>query len=65
MRLADSNRRLSSSILKILIEDRRTIHAQRVNNIKKIVELIVGDMVMARTAVQRDASTNKVAKLNY
>ena len=38
LRLTDSNRRFSSSILKILIEGRRTIHAERVNNNKNIVE---------------------------
>ena len=65
LRLIDSNRRFSSSILKILIKDRRNMHAERVNNNKKSVELIVGDIVMARTAVQSDASTNKVAKLSY
>ena len=36
LRLADYNRRLSSSILKLLIEDRRTVHAERVNNIKML-----------------------------
>ena len=49
----------------MLIKDRRFIHAERVNNIKNIVELIVGDIVMARTTVQSDVSTNKVAKLSY
>ena len=65
LRFTDSNRRLSSFIWKILIEDRRTIHAERVNNNKNIVVLIVGDIVMARTTVQSDTSTNKVAKLSY
>ena len=65
LRLTDFNRRFSSSILKILIEDRRNMHAERVNNNKSIVELIVGDIVMARTAVQSDASTNKVVTLSY
>ena len=41
------------------------MHAERVNNNKKIVELIVGNIVMVRTTVQSDASTNKVAKLSY
>ena len=36
LRLTDSNRRFSSSILKLLIEDRRTVHAERVNNIKML-----------------------------
>ena len=65
LRLADSNRRFSSSILKILIDDRRTIHAERVNNNKNIFDFIVGDIVMVRTAVQSNATINKVAKLSY
>ena len=65
LRLTDSNRRFSSAILKILIEDRRDAHAERVNNNKNIVTLVVGDIVMARTAVHSDASSNKVAKLSY
>ena len=65
VRLTDSNRRLSSSILKVLIEDRWAMHAERVNNNTNIVELTVGDIVMARTAVQSDASIIKVATLNY
>ena len=51
--------------MKILIRDRCEIHAERVNNNKNIVELVVGKTVMARTAVETDASTNKVAKLSY
>ena len=31
LRLTDSNRRFSSAILKILIEDRRDAHSERVN----------------------------------
>ena len=65
LRLTDSNRRFSSSVLKILIEDRREAHAERVNNDKNVIELVDVDIVMTRTAVQSDASTNKVAKLSY
>ena len=65
LRLTDTNRHFSSSILKILMEDHREAHAERVNNNKNIVELVVGDIVIARTAVQSDAFTNKVAKLCY
>ena len=58
LRLTDSNHRFSSSILNILIEDRREAHSERVNNNKNIVELVVGDIVMARTAVQSDEPMN-------
>ena len=63
--LTDSNRRLSSSILKLLIEDCPTSHSKRVNNNKNVVELVVGDIVMMKTAIQIYISTNKVAKLSY
>ena len=65
LQLTDSNRQFSSTILVILIEDCRDAHADRVNNNKRIVNLVVGDIVMARTAVHSDASSNKVAKLSY
>ena len=51
--------------MKILIEDRRKTHAEQVNNNRNIVELVVGDIVIAWTTIQSDASTNKVAKLSY
>ena len=49
----------------LLIKNRRTTHAERVNNSKKIVELVIGDIVMTRTTIQSDASTSRVAKLSY
>ena len=48
----DSSRHLSSSILKILIEDRRTAHAECINNNRNVVVLEPGDIFMARTAIQ-------------
>ena len=65
LRLTDSNCRFSFFILKVWIEDRRVAHAERVNSNKNIVELVVDDIVIARTAFQSNASTNKVAKLIY
>ena len=65
MRLTDSNRHFASTVLKILVEDRRTAHAERVNNNNNIVMMHPGDICMARTAIQRNKSTNKVAKLCY
>ena len=43
-----SSRRFSSSILKLLIEDRPTAHAERFNNNTNVVELVVGDIVMVK-----------------
>ena len=51
LRLTDSNRRFSFAILKILIEDRHDTHAERFNNNKNIVDLVVGDIVIAQTTV--------------
>ena len=65
IRLTDSNCRFSSAILKILIDDRRDAYAERVNNNNNIVDLVVGDIVMAQTTVHSDVSLNKVAKLTY
>ena len=61
----NSHRHFAFSILKVLIEDRRTAHTERINNSKNIVLLKTGDIVMARTAIQSDLSKNKVAKLCY
>ena len=51
--------------MKILIEDRRAAHVERVKSNKNIAELVVGDIVMTRTTIQSDVSKNKVAKLSY
>ena len=50
-KLIDYSHHFSSSILKFLIEDRRTAHAERINNNRNIVVLEPGDIVMARTAI--------------
>ena len=65
LKLTDSSRSFSSSILKIIIEDRRISYDERINNSTNLVVLHAGDIVMARTAVQCDLSKHKVAKLNY
>ena len=65
LKLTDSSRHFSSSILKILIEDRRTAHAERINNNRNVIILEHGDVVMARTAIQSNKQKKKVAKLCY
>ena len=65
LKLTDSSRHFSSSILKILIEDRRTAHAEHINNNCNVIFLEPDDIVMARTAIQRDKQKEKVAKLCY
>ena len=48
-----------------MIEDRRDAYVERVNNNNNIVELVVSDIVTARTVVQSDTSTNKIDNLSY
>ena len=65
LKLTNSSRRFYSSILKILIEDCRTTHAEHINNFRNLVVLHAGDIVMARTAIQSDHFKNKVTRLSY
>ena len=65
LRLTDSNRHFTIVILKTLIEDFRTTHAERIDNSRNIVTIHPGDIVMARTSVQSDKSKDKVTKLRY
>ena len=51
LKLTDSSCHISSSILKILIEDRLIAHAERINNNRNVLFLESGDIVMARTAI--------------
>ena len=51
LRLIDSSKHFASEILKILIENRRTVHRERINNYRNIVLLVVGDVVKARRKV--------------
>ena len=65
IKLIDSSRNFSSSILKILIEDRRISHAKLINISINLVVLHVGDIVMTRTDIQSNLYKHKVAKLSY
>ena len=65
LKLTDSSRHFSTSILKILIEDRRTAHAERINNNRNLVIFKPGDIVMAKAAIQNDKKKAKVAKFCY
>ena len=54
LKFIDSSCNLSSSILKILMEDRRIGHAERINNSRNLVVWNTRYIVMARTAIQSD-----------
>ena len=58
--LTHSSKHSATEILKRLIEDRRTVYHDRINNHRNIVSFVVGDVVMARREVQSNTSINKV-----
>ena len=55
----------NQEILKLLVEERRAAHAERINESRQPVEYQVGDLVLARVQVQSNAATGTVAKLTY
>ena len=65
LKLTDSSRHFSSSILKILIEDRRTAHTECINNNRSVVVLEPSDIAIARTAIQSNTQKGKVGQLCY
>ena len=65
LRLTDSNRYFASNIMKILVEDRSTVHAERINTNRNIVNMLPDDLVMDRTTVQSDKAKNIIVKLCY
>ena len=52
-------------ILALILEDRRVERSERINETRNLIQYKVGDIVMARVAIQSDSSKNKVAKLMY
>ena len=63
--LTDFNCFFISEFLKILMEDRKTSHAKRINNNRNVVTIHPGYLVMTRTATQKDKVKDKVTKLSY
>ena len=64
-RLIDSNRYFIPAISEILVDVRRTVHAERINNNRNIVPIHPSDVVIARTKLQSDKANGKVAKFCY
>ena len=65
LRLTYSNHHFTSAIMKILVEDRKATHAERIKNSRNIVTMHPGDIFIARTTIKSDKATDKVAKLCY
>jgi hypothetical protein len=65
LRLAQRNSNFAVDILQLLTDERRTYHRERINESRSQQLFDVGDSVLVRVAVQSNAQTNKVAKLEY
>ena len=65
LHLTDFNCFFTSEIVKILVEDRRTVHVERINSTRQIVTMYPEDLFMDRTAIKSDKARNKVANLSY
>jgi hypothetical protein len=65
LRLAAPTAQFAEQVLRLLTEDRRAAHRERINATRSPVTFVVGDLVMALVQVQSDATTGTVAKLSY
>jgi len=55
----------NQAILKLLVEDRRIAHAERINASRDPVTYKIGALVLARVQVQSNATSGIVSKLTY
>ena len=63
LRLTDKDKVFATEVLKMLVEDRRTTHRERINNKRNVVTLQKGDIVMARREVMSNKDKDRVGKL--
>ena len=65
LKLTDSSRHVSFSILKIPVEYCHTIYAKRINHTSSLVLLKSSDIVMVRKLIKSIKKIEKVLKLCY
>jgi hypothetical protein len=65
LRLGHSQSKFAIEILRILTEDRRIYHAERINELRQPRVFQVGDVVTVRVQMHSNASEDKVAKISY
>ena len=65
LRDVSNDSKFATSVLQVLIEERRTTHRTRWNNDRAAKEFKVGDVVKAHVQVQSNASRGEVKKLTY
>lgn len=65
LRNASNNGPFATSVVKLIVEDRRATHRARMNKGKPSQIFKVGDAVTARVSIQSKADTGTVQKLSY
>jgi PAS domain-containing protein len=65
LRFHQDNARIAAEILKIITEDHRSYHRERMNRDRDQTLFQVDDVVMVRVQVQSKAHLDRVAKLSY
>jgi PAS domain-containing protein len=65
LRAHQDNARIANEFLKVITEDRRCYHRERMNQDQDQVLFKVDDVVMVRVQVQSNANLDRVAKLSY
>jgi hypothetical protein len=65
LRVHQDHARLANEFLKVITEDRRCYHRERMNQNRVQVLYKVGDVVLVRVQVQSNAQLDRVAKLSY
>ena len=65
LRDVSNDSKFATSVLQVLIEERRTAHMTRWDTDRAAKEFKVGDVVKAHVQVQSNASRGEVKKLTY
>jgi hypothetical protein len=63
--LARNNGRFAIEIVKLLLEEKRTVAREKINEGRHVVSYNIGDLVTVRVQVKSNSSRNQVAKLQY
>ena len=59
------NSKFATSVLQILLEERRAAHRDRWNKDKVLIKYSKGDVVKAHVQVQSKLATGEVGKISY
>ena len=65
LRLAQTDSQFAMETLRLLTEERRTYHRERINGLRSQQLFELNDVVMVSVQVQSNIDTDRVAKLSY